>query len=131
RVKTVEWPFQFAFDRYEENKPKLLRFTNEDQHTYDMVKLKTDGLTKDQLAEYVGTYYSEECEVSLNIELKKDRLFLKLKSISSLLLPLSENSFFVNKLPRVITFNRDSRKLKTAAKLNISRALRIRFAKPR
>ena len=131
RFKAAEQPFQFTFDRYEENKPKLLKFTNEDQHTYDMFALKADGLSKDQLAEYVGTYYNEECEVSLNIELKRDRLFLKLKSISSPLLPLSGNSFLVEQFSRTITFDRDSRQLITAAKLDISRAFRIRFVKTR
>jgi len=131
RFKTAEEPFQFTFGRYEEDKSKLLKFTNEDQHTYDMVALKTDRLTMNQLAEYVGTYFSEECEVSLNIELKRDRLFLKLKSISSPLLPLSEDSFLVEKFARTITFDRDSRQSIKAAKLDISRALRIRFVNTR
>ncbi|MDH4217429.1 MAG: beta-lactamase family protein [Candidatus Aminicenantes bacterium] len=68
--------WEIEFEKFEDDKPKLMRVTGEEGSlTFEPIQLEKPTLA--ELAEFLGEYFSPELQVTYKIELKDRKLFLR------------------------------------------------------
>ncbi|MEK7832667.1 MAG: serine hydrolase domain-containing protein [Acidobacteriota bacterium] len=85
-------------------------------------------LTAEQLAEYIGVYYSEELDATYRVVIEDGKLFIKARNATrASLVPRPKDEF--RQLGTIFSFARNDQKQVTGFALNGGRARGIRFVK--
>lgn len=131
RFQVMGAPIQVEFVATSNNHPqRMLVFAEggkEPIENYDYVE--TAKPTPSQMAEYAGTYYSDELDTRYTVILKDDRLVIRRKKFEdTALTPTFSDAFSNSDLGR-LRFIRDSAKRVSGFELNAGRVRHLQFSK--
>ena len=120
------------FERQAQNNPPVMQMTPEGQKPIAFESVELVSPTGDELAGYVGDYYSEELAVTYKVALENGKLYVrhenKYRELPTVALePTLRDTFFIQGI--TLNFKRDGQKQVQAFTLDAGRVKNIRFVK--
>jgi len=121
-----------TFERQHSNKPSRMHVSREGEKTESYEAIQVVSPTSDQLAEYVGQFFSDEVQVTYKVVLEEGKLFIrhgnKHKNYPKEPLEPTLKDMFVVSFMGIHFLRHDPGKV-SAFKLNVGRVKNIRFVK--
>lgn len=129
---TADAPFdaQIRFERPGQDEPWQMQLGVEDERPDTLRAIEVVSPGADQLAEYVGDYYSKELWVTYNLVSKDGRLFVRYRSApNEPLKPGFNDMFWVN--PITLLFTRDDAGRVSGFEVSTEHVRNVRFVRVR